>query len=296
MRIINIDGRLGLLAAEGYLDVETASEGVFAADPQAVFDRWDSFRDWAEQVVKDPPPGAVHPIVDERLQAPVPRPRQIFAIGLNYRDHAIEAGIDIPAAPMVFTKFASAITGPYSVIELPDGSVDFEAELVAVIGRRARRVHENDGWSHIAGLTIGQDLSERQTQLRPPAPQQYNLGKSFPGFAPLGPCLVTPDEFNNPDDLSIACQLNGEEMQKSRTGEFVFSIAQLVSSLSHVLELFPGDVIFTGTPSGIGWLRDPKRLIEQGDELVTVIEGIGEMRHTFVSAPSTPTQKGLGNA
>ena len=296
MRIINIDGRLGLLTAEGYLDVATVSKGDFPSDPQAVFEQWDSFRAWAEKVLRSPPPEAVRPIVNTRLQAPVPRPRQIFAIGVNYRDHAIEAGIDLPTDPMVFTKFPSAIAGPYSVIELPDGSVDFEAELVAVIGRRARRVHENDGWSHIAGLTIGQDLSERQTQLRPPAPQQYNLGKSFPGFAPIGPCLVTPDEFTDPDDLAIGCQLNGEEMQKSRTREFVFSISQLVASLSHVLELFPGDLIFTGTPSGIGWLRDPKRLIQPGDELVTVIEGIGEMRHTFVPAPSTPTQEGPGNA
>jgi 2-keto-4-pentenoate hydratase/2-oxohepta-3-ene-1,7-dioic acid hydratase in catechol pathway len=295
MRIINIDGRIGLLAGDGYLDVETVSEGVFAADPQSVYEQWDSFRAWAGEVLTAPPTGAIRPVVDEMLQAPVPRPRQVFAIGLNYRDHAIETGADIPTEPVVFTKFPSAITGPYSVIELPDGSVDFEAELVAVIGRRARRVHETDGWSHIAGLTIGQDLSERQTQLRPPAPQQYNLGKSFPGFAPMGPCLVTPDEFPDPDDLAIACRLNGEEMQKSRTKEFVFSISRLVSGLSRVLELFPGDVIFTGTPSGIGWLRDPKRLIHQGDELVTVIEGIGEMRHTFVAAPPTPTQKGPGN-
>jgi 2-keto-4-pentenoate hydratase/2-oxohepta-3-ene-1,7-dioic acid hydratase in catechol pathway len=287
MRIINADGRLGLLTAGGYLDVETASNGTFGADPQAVYDRWDSFSAWARETVATSRIEEIRPVIDERLQAPVPRPRQVFAIGVNYRDHAAEAGIDLPAEPMVFTKYPSAITGPYGTIALPRGSVDFEAELVAVIGPPAYRVPESGAWSYVAGLTIGQDLSERETQLRPPAPEQYSLGKSYPGFAPLGPCLVTPDEFTDPDDLAIGCTLNGEEMQKARTGEFVFTICQLVSSLSHVLQLFPGDVIFTGTPAGIGWTRNPKRLIGPGDELTTVIEGIGQMRHRFIPATST---------
>lgn len=287
MRIISTDGRLGLLTGGGYLDVETASDGTFGADPQAVYDRWDSFRAWARVTVAASRVKEIRPVIDERLQAPVPRPRQVFAIGVNYRDHAAEAGIDLPAEPMVFTKFPSAITGPYGTIALPRGSVDFEAELVAVIGRPAYRVPESGAWSYVAGLTIGQDLSERETQLRPPAPQQYNLGKSYPGFAPLGPCLVTPDEFADPDDLAIGCTLNGEQMQKARTGELVFTICQLISSLSRVLPLFPGDVIFTGTPNGIGWTRNPKRLIGPGDELTTVIEGIGQMRHRFTPAAST---------
>jgi 2-keto-4-pentenoate hydratase/2-oxohepta-3-ene-1,7-dioic acid hydratase in catechol pathway len=300
MRIINADGRLGLLTGGGYLDVETASNGAFDPDPQAVYDRWDSFHDWARDTVDTTRIVDVRPVIDERLQAPVPRPRQVFAFGVNYRDHAAEAGIDPPAEPMVFTKFPSAITGPYGTIELPGGSVDFEAELVAVIGRPAYRVPESGAWSYVAGLTIGQDLSERETQLRPPAPAQYNLGKSYPGFAPLGPYLVTPDEFADPDDLAISCSLNGEQMQKARTSEFVFTISQLVSSLSHVLQLFPGDVIFTGTPGGIGWTRNPKRLIRPDDELTTVIEGIGQMRHRFspaapIPAAPIPAQRGVSN-
>jgi 2-keto-4-pentenoate hydratase/2-oxohepta-3-ene-1,7-dioic acid hydratase in catechol pathway len=295
MRIINAGDRLGLLVGDGYLDVETVSNGQFLADPQAVYDHWDSFGEWAREAVARVGAGDLSPVVDEQLQATVPRPRQVFAIGVNYRSHAEETGIDPPAEPMVFTKFPSAITGPYAVIELPRGSVDFEAELVAVIGRSAYRVTEAAGWSHVAGLTIGQDLSERETQLRPPAPEQFNLGKSYPGFAPLGPCLVTPDEFVDADDLAISCCLNGEQMQKARTRELVFTIPQLVSSLSSVVHLLPGDVIFTGTPSGIGWTRDPKRLIGPDDELTTVIEGIGEMRHRFVPAPPTHPQKGLSH-
>jgi 2-keto-4-pentenoate hydratase/2-oxohepta-3-ene-1,7-dioic acid hydratase in catechol pathway len=295
MRIINIDGRLGLLVDGGHLDVETASNGTFAADPQAVYECWDSFSEWASCAAERARPEDIRPVLDARLDAPAPRPRQVFAIGLNYRDHASEAGLDVPKEPMVFTKFPSAITGPYDTITLPGGSVDFEAELVAVISRPAYQVPASGAWSYVAGLTIGQDLSERETQLRDPAPQQYNLGKSFPGFAPLGPCLVTPDEFSNPDDLAISCSLNGEEMQKARTGEFVFSICQLVSSLSQVVQLLPGDVIFTGTPSGIGWTRDPKRLIRAGDELTTDVEGIGQMRHRFNAAAPTHPQKGLIN-
>jgi 2-keto-4-pentenoate hydratase/2-oxohepta-3-ene-1,7-dioic acid hydratase in catechol pathway len=205
---------------------------------------------------------------------------------LNYRDHAQEAGLELPTSPMVFTKFPASVTGPYATIELPAGSVDFEIELVAVIGRRAYRVAERDGWSHIAGLTVGQDLSERQLQLQPPAPQQYNLAKSFAGFAPIGPCLVTPDEFPDPDDIALGCLLNGEQMQKAHTGELIFPIPALVAYLSAVLPLLPGDLILTGTPSGIGWARTPPRFIQPGDELTSYVDGIGAMRHRFT--PATP--------
>lgn len=281
MRVLNLEGRLSLALDDKAVDVETASGGVFSADVQAVYPRWEKFRAWA----------ADHTGVPDRdvdtaaIGAPVPRPPQIFAIGVNYRDHAAEAGIDLPERPMVFTKFPASITGPYDDIVLPSDAVDFEVELVAVVGRRARHVSEADGWSYIAGLTAGQDLSERAVQLAGPPPQQYNIGKSFEGFAPIGPVLVTPDEFDDPDDIEVGCTLSGEQMQSSRTSEFVFTIPQLVASLSSVLPLLPGDLIFTGTPAGVGWLRDPRRTIAAGEELVTRIGGIGEMRNRFV-APS----------
>ncbi|MCU1691859.1 MAG: HpcE protein [Frankiales bacterium] len=295
MRTINSAGRLGLLVDGGFVDVETVSEGAFSADPQAVYAQWDAFCSWADGVAAGIRPQDVQPVQDELLGSPVPRPPQVFAIGLNYGAHAAEAGLEAPEEPMVFTKFPSSVAGPFQTIELPKGSTDFEAELVAVISRTAHHVSEADGWSHVAGLTIGQDLSERETQLRPPAPNQYNLGKSFPGFAPMGPHLVTRDELSDPDDLAISCTLNGEVMQSARTSEMIFSVAQLVSRLSSVVVLLPGDVVFTGTPSGIGWTRDPKRLITPDDELVTSIEGLGQMRHRFTPAPLTSVQKGVSH-
>lgn len=283
MRIVNFAGRLGVLTGGGVVDVERASDGLFAASPQAIYPRWDEFRAWAAAS----PTTNVQPFDANLAGPPAPQPGQVFAIGLNYRAHAQEAGLELPEVPMVFTKFPASITGPVGTISLPAGAVDFEAELVAVIGRRAYHVDKADGWSYVAGLTAGQDLSERQLQLRPPAPQQYNLGKSYPGFAPIGPTLVTPDEFADPDDLELGCTVSGEEMQKARTRDLIFSVPQIIAYLSSVLPLSPGDVIFTGTPSGIGWTREPKRLLSPGDELVTRIEGIGEMRHSFASGPAT---------
>ena len=280
MRILNLAGRLSLAVDDKAIDVETASDGAFTADIQAVYPRWEEFRTWAAAYRGAPD----REVAAASLGPPVPRPSQVFAIGVNYRDHAAEAGLELPGRPMVFTKFPAAVTGPYGEITLPSDAVDFEAELVAVIGRPARHVAERDGWSYIAGLTAGQDLSERAVQLSGPPPQQYNIGKSFEGFAPIGPALVTPDEFADPDDIELGCRLGGEQMQHGRTRDFVFTIPQLVAYLSRILPLLPGDLIFTGTPAGIGWIRRPRRTIAAGEELITHITGIGEMRHRFVSA------------
>jgi 2-keto-4-pentenoate hydratase/2-oxohepta-3-ene-1,7-dioic acid hydratase in catechol pathway len=280
MRILNLDGRLSLAVDDGAVDVETATGGRFSADVMSVYERWEEFLTWARHYSGGPD----RMITDAAVGPPVPRPTQVFAIGLNYRDHAAEAGLDLPDRPMVFTKFPASVTGPYGQIALPSDAVDYEAELVAVIGKRARNVAVTDAWSHIAGLTAGQDLSEREVQLAGPPPQQYNMGKSFEGFAPIGPALVTPDELDDPDDLELGCQLSGVQVQKARTGGFVFPIPQLVAYLSGILPLLPGDLIFTGTPSGIGWTREPRRTLAPGDELVTHVAGIGAMRHTFTAA------------
>jgi 2-keto-4-pentenoate hydratase/2-oxohepta-3-ene-1,7-dioic acid hydratase in catechol pathway len=277
---MNVENRLHLLVGDRVVDVEKSSGGVFSADVQSVYDRWDEFREWA--ATASLPAGA--PVPANGVGAPVPQPRQVFAIGLNYRDHALESGLELPSTPMVFTKFPASVAGPYDTIELPPGSVDFEVELVAVIGRRAQRVAEAAAWDHVAGLTVGQDLSEREMQLQPPAPQQFNLAKSFTGFAPLGPCLVTPDEFDDPDNLEIGCVLNGEQMQKANTAELIFPVPALVAYLSSVLPLLPGDLIFTGTPSGIGWGRSPQRFLGPDDELTSYVGGIGVMRHHFAAA------------
>ena len=285
MRIGNLDGRLVILTASGAVDVEQASDGRFGSRPQDVYERWAEFTAWAA-AAGDLDPGRGEPFDVGLLDAPSPAPRQAFGIGLNYRDHVAEAGFEVPSQPSVFTKFPSCITGPRGEIELPPGGhTDWEVELVVVIGTRAYQVAEADSWSHVAGLTVGQDVSERITQLAG-TPPQFSMGKSFPKFGPTGPWLVTLDEFANPDDIELGCSINGEQMQKSRTSYLIISVPKLIASLSSVLPLLPGDVIFTGTPAGVGMGRDPQRWLAPGDELVTWIEGIGEMRHRFVARAS----------
>ncbi|MDT5342335.1 MAG: hypothetical protein QOE52_1519 [Mycobacterium sp.] len=279
MRIGNLSGRLTLFTKQGAVDVERASDGRFDADPQGIYRRWEEFVDWAATA---PWRGAAIPFADTQLGPPVPRPGQVFAIALNYRDHAAEASLDLPQTPAVFTKFVSSFTGPTGDIVLAGPTVDWEVELVAVIGRRAHRIAPEAGWDHIAGLTVGQDLSERSVQLAGPVPQ-FSMGKSFPGFSPTGPWLVTPDEFDDRDDLALGCSINGEAMQKGRTSDLVFSVPALVAKLSAVLPLEPGDVIFTGTPAGVGAGRNPMRFLAAGEELVSFIEGIGEMHHRLVA-------------
>jgi len=283
MRIVNVENRLCLEVSEGVIDVEHASGGVFSSDPQAVYERWEEFVSWADGYSGGPTAILPEP-GDSRLGPPVPRPPQVFAIGLNYRDHVAESGLVAADVPMVFTKFPACITGPYACVEVPPGTVDYEAELVAVIGRRAWRVPATDAWAYVAGLTVGQDISERDMQAGPPEPQQFNLAKSFAGFGPIGPRLVTPDELADPDDLAIGCSLDGVEMQSSRTGKMIFSVPALVEYLSSVVPLLPGDLIFTSTPSGVGWTRKPPQLLRPGVDLLTWVEGIGELRNTFVAA------------
>lgn len=280
MRIVNANGRLGLIIGSAVVDVATASDDRFGSAVQDVYARWAEFRSWAAGVAETT---VTQPVDEQSYGPPVPAPPQVFAIGLNYLDHAAESAMDVPSdGMMVFTKFPSSIAGAHADIEVPPGSVDFEAELVVVIGEPAYRVSVDDAWDYVAGLTVGQDISERELQLRPPNPQ-FSLGKSFPGFSPMGPALVTPDELDDRDDLEIGCTLNGVQMQHSRTKLMIFPVAEIVSQLSAVLPLSPGDVIFTGTPSGIGWAREPKVRLQPGDELVTTIEGLGSMHNRFVS-------------
>lgn len=279
MRIYNCQGRLALGVDDMAVDVEAASDGAFEADVGKLFDRWDELVDWVRRYDGK---GEAFEVDATQLGPPVPRPPQVFGIGLNYREHALEAGLQLPERPMVFTKFPGSVTGPSGAIALPSGSVDFEVELVVVIGRRAERVPADRAWEVVAGLTVGQDLSDRELQFAGSTPQ-FSLAKSFTGFAPIGPALVTPDEVADLDDLALGCQLNGELMQRGHTSDLIFPIADLIAYLSSVLPLFPGDLIFTGTPSGTGWSRNPKRTLRVGDQLLSWVEGIGSMHHTFAS-------------
>jgi 2,4-diketo-3-deoxy-L-fuconate hydrolase len=280
MHFGSVDGRSSLLMGDHIVDLERASAGAVPADPMAAISQWDQVTAW----VAAHPPEAGEPLGDRVLGAPVPAPRQVLAIGLNYKDHAAESGIDPPDHPATFTKFPSCITGPFAEVELSSGAVDWEAELVVVMGRSARRVAEDHAWAHVAGLMVGQDLTDRVEQWRPPVPQ-FSLGKSFPGFGPIGPAMVTPDELADPDDLAIECRLNGEVVQASRTSQLVFTVPELIARLSAIVTLLPGDLIFTGTPAGVGAVRQPPRFLRDGDVVETAIEGIGTIRNTCRRAP-----------
>jgi 2-keto-4-pentenoate hydratase/2-oxohepta-3-ene-1,7-dioic acid hydratase in catechol pathway len=279
MRIANLSGRLVIVTGGGAVDVGIASDGRFSADPQAIYSRWAEFRAWADAVRFSD----AHPFDLADLGAPAPAPRQLFAIGLNYRAHARETGFAIPEDPPVFTKYVTSITGPVTEVALPEnGHTDWEVELVVIIGTHAHKVPEAQAWSHVAGLAVGQDISERIAQMEGPSPQ-FSLAKSYPGFTAFGPWLVTPDEFDNPDDLELQCAVNGEQVQHARTNDLIFSVPALITRLSAVLPVLPGDVIYTGTPPGVGLGRTPQRFLAAGDELLSSIQGIGELRQRFVS-------------
>lgn len=277
MKVGNLEGRMVVIDGDRAIDVASTSDGLFGSDPASCYEGWDEFAAWGSTVSGG---AAFDPA---RLLSPSPTPTQSFGIGLNYAAHAAESGAPNPEFPPTFTKFPSCITGPYATVELPSDGIDWEVELVVIIGRSAHDVAAADAWSHIAGLTVGQDLSNRAVQLRPPVPQ-FSLGKSFPGFGPMGPWLVTPDEFANPDDLALSCTLNGETMQDSRTNDLIFSVPALIECLSGIVTLRPGDVIFTGTPSGVGMARKPPRFLAPGDVLVSTIEGIGSITTTLIGA------------
>lgn len=289
MRLANLDGRAALVldtphAEPRTLDIATASNGRFGPDLPALYTAWDKVTGWARELDTTTAAVQATPLDRRRLGAPSPAPRQVFAIGLNYDSHAAESGFETPThLPPVFPKYVSSFSGPDTQVVLPEGgNVDWEVELVAVIGREASRVEEADGWSHVAGLTVGQDLSERVSQLRGPAPQ-FGLGKSFAGFAPQGPWLVTPDECADRDDLELGCALDGDQMQKGRTRDLIFPVPKLIAALSTTVTLYPGDVVFTGTPAGVGVGREPKRFIRPGETLSSWIDGIGELHQTFTS-------------
>jgi 2-keto-4-pentenoate hydratase/2-oxohepta-3-ene-1,7-dioic acid hydratase in catechol pathway len=240
---------------------------------QSAYSRWGELTAWfATNFSADGCSPALGP-----FGAPVPAPSQAFGIGLNYADHAQEAGLQTPKSPLVFPKFTSCIAGPHDDLVLDNDTVDWEVELVIVIGSGGRDIEPAAAWAHVAGLTIGQDISDRALQFSDPSTPQFGLGKSKPGYGPIGPVVVTADEFDDPSSLAISCAVNGEKVQDSNTSQLIFDVPALVSYLSSVVILRPGDVIFTGTPSGVGATRTPPRYLHKGDVLVSEIEGIGAL-------------------
>ena len=218
------------------------------------------------------------------LLAPVPDPRKIVCIGLNYLDHAKESGMEPPPEPILFSKYPTALLGHGGAIVLPPESseVDYEAELVVVIGRGGRRIPRGRAMEHVGGYAVGHDVSARDWQLNKPG-KQWMAGKTFDTFAPVGPELVTPDEAPDPHSLGIRLRLNGQTMQDSNTKQLIFGVDALIAYLSTVFTLEPGDLIFTGTPPGVGMARKPPVWLKPGDAVEVEIDGLGTLRNTVVA-------------
>ena len=220
------------------------------------------------------------PLAGVRLKAPLCDPEKIICVGLNYANHATESGMEIPPEPVLFNKFPNAIIGPDEPIRIPEetSEPDYEVELVAVIGKTGRRIAESEALSHVAGFTVGNDVSARDWQLHKPG-GQWMMGKTFDTFAPLGPAIVTPDEISDPHNLGIRCLLNGETLQESTTSQMIFKTETLLAYLSQVITLKPGDLIFTGTPPGVGFARKPPVYLKPGDTVVCEVDEVGRLEN-----------------
>jgi 2-keto-4-pentenoate hydratase/2-oxohepta-3-ene-1,7-dioic acid hydratase in catechol pathway len=276
-RLINVAGRAGLQEGDHWHDLATLSGDPALASPMAAIARFGDLHRLQASIGDRTPDGTVG---EADLQACVPTPSKVFAIGLNYRSHAAESSMELPPAPLTFTKFPSCLVGPDADVVLSGAAVDWEVELVAVIGVGGRNIGEADAWSHVAGLTLGQDISDRVVQMTG-KPPQFSLGKSFDTYGPIGPAVVSVDSFPNPDDIELWCDVAGERMQHARSTDLIFSVPYLVSYLSTICTLAPGDIIFTGTPDGVGMARG--RFLAAGELVHSGAEVIGELRNHCVA-------------
>jgi len=226
--------------------------------------------------------GPVISLSSVRLMSPIPRPPKIICVGLNYRDHAIESNMPIPTTPTIFCKFPTAVIGPGDPIVLPKNSTqpDYEAEFAFVIGAGGRHITPANWRDHVFGYMNLNDVSARDVQL---ATSQWVMGKTFDTFCPMGPWLVTADEIADPHTLDISLTIHGEVLQKSNTRELIFKIPDLIAHLSSIFTLEPGDVVSTGTPSGVGFARKPPRYLRPGDECVVSVQGLGELTNPVVA-------------
>jgi 2-keto-4-pentenoate hydratase/2-oxohepta-3-ene-1,7-dioic acid hydratase in catechol pathway len=278
MRFVNAAGRAGVLVDGRVHDLATISGGAISSDPMVVIrEQWDD----ARAATATGATGGGVAVEDVALGPPVPAPHAVFAVAKNYRAHAEETGSAPSELPGIFTKYPTSINGPFGAVVLPAGrdQNDWEAELAFVVDGAGRHVDAGDAWDHVLGFLCAQDISERYTQFA--AGGQFNMGKSYDTFCPLGPALVTLDELADPTDLRIQCRINGRTTQDARTSELIFDIPALVAFLSSVCTLRAGDVCLTGTPAGVGmasgtYLRD-------GDVIETEIEGVGLLRNRCVA-------------
>jgi 2,4-diketo-3-deoxy-L-fuconate hydrolase len=275
-RLANIDDRAALVSDENYYDLEKISQGNFSQDPMQALEALSELSALGAQLDNFEASGQ---LADVELGPPVPNPKNCYAVGLNYRNHAEESNMAMPPVPMVFTKHTSCISGPTADIEMRSDYVDYEAELVAVIGKPGKDIAKETAWQHVAGLCVGQDISDRPMQFSA-APPQFNLGKSFDTFGPIGPVLTSLESLQDYHSMEIQCNVSGEVRQKDNVSDLIFDIPYLIAYLSEIVTLKTGDIIFTGTPAGVGVIDG--KYLRDGDMLTTSIEGLGTLRNRCV--------------
>jgi 2-keto-4-pentenoate hydratase/2-oxohepta-3-ene-1,7-dioic acid hydratase in catechol pathway len=284
LELANVGGRACIARDGRVIDIERRSSGTFSHDPMTAVLHWDELRTWARDIQPQDGDATLEPT---QLGACVPRPSQVFAIGLNYPDHARETGMQLPPSPMVFTKFASCLAGPRASVPLTSTAVDWEVELVAVIGQRAHLLEESGALEAVAGFCIGQDITDRQLQLSD-TPPQFSLSKSATSYGPLGPTLVSRlDDEGVPLDLSsleLQCEINGVRMQHGFARDMLFSLPKILVHLSRYVTLKPGDLIFTGTPPGAGIGQKPPVFLKPGDIIRSSITGLGTLENACIPA------------
>ena len=259
-----------------YYDLETISEGVLSSSSSEALFQIEKLNDLNEKLNNLEASGNLDEV---NFDSPVSEPKNCYAVGLNYRNHAEESGMQIPEVPMIFTKHTTCLVGATADIELRSNYVDYEAELVVVVGKEGKNISKSEAWNHVAGVCIGQDISDRPTQFAA-SPAQFNLGKSFDTFGPMGPFLVSPDLVDAEKGLLIECRVNDELRQSDNTNDLIFDVPDIIAYLSEILTLNVGDVIFTGTPGGVGVMEG--KFLKDGDILNTSIEGLGNMNNKCV--------------
>ena len=273
--------RIGIVAGDGLIDLSRAAPDL-PQDMKSLIAAWPDVSARVQQIARDAKPD--FKVADVRLCAPVPRPQKILAIGLNYSDHIAETGREAPKEQTWFSKMPSAVNGPYDPIQIPraSSSIDYEAEMVFIVGKRCRHVAREDAASVVFGYCVGNDVSVRDWQF---ATTQFVLGKSFDTHAPFGPWIVTADEIGDPHDLGIRCFVNGDKRQESNTRHLIFNVFDQIAHLTKALTLEPGDVIYTGTPSGVGFAMKPPKFLVAGDVVRVEIDKLGAIEARMEMEP-----------
>ena len=271
-----VGGKAVLIKDDHYFDVASLSNGAISSDSVQALKFQSELSELYDTLSEENATGNLSEI---ELGNPVPKSPNCYAVGLNYRKHAEESGMDIPEVPMIFTKHTSCFVGPKANVEMRSDYVDWEVELVVVIGKEGKNISKENALEHVAGLCVGQDISDRPTQFAT-TPAMFNLGKSFDTYGPMGPALVSLDLLENCENLDIECKLNGETVQKSNTSDLIFNVSSIISYLSEIVSLNIGDTIWTGTPSGVGIASG--KFLKDGDVLTSSIEGLGSMENKCV--------------